>query len=162
MKRARTTSTTTASRCRQIKPDGSPCRANAVHNSQFCFFHDPNSSAERDAARRNGGIERSKKAAVLPADTPDRKLSTAADVTELLVETINQVRRGDIEPRICNTVGYLATVLLQAREKDETAQRLARLESILAQQPADTKSDFTLDHHFEAFEFVNPESGDEA
>jgi hypothetical protein len=151
-----------ATQCRHIKPDRSRCRANALHSSPFCFFHDPKSAADRAAARRNGGRERSRRAAVLPADTSDRPLASAADVTGLLAETINQVRRGEIDPRISNAVGYLAGILLKARERDEMEQRLARLESIVARQPADPKSDFTLDPHFEAFEFVNPESGGQA
>jgi hypothetical protein len=89
-------------------------------------------------------------------------LASAADVTGLLAETINQVRRGEIEPRICNAIGYLASILLQAKEKDDTEQRLARLESIVSRQPVNPKSDFTRDPHFEAFEFVNPESGGQA
>jgi hypothetical protein len=70
------------------------------------------------------------------------------------------VRRGEIDPRISNAVGYLAGILLKAKERDELEQRLARLESIIAHQPADPQPDFKRDLHFEAFEFVNPEAGD--
>ena len=155
-------SLTAAGQCRHIKADGSRCRANVRHGSHYCFFHDPDSSAEREAARRNGGRERSRRATVLPADTSDRRLTSAADVTGLLAETINQVRRGEIEPRISNAIGYLADILLRAKEKDETEQRLARLESIIAHQQANPKTDFGMAHQSEAFEFVNPESGGHA
>ncbi len=156
------TSPPVAGQCRHIKPDRSPCRANALHGSDFCFFHDPNSAAEREAARSSGGRERSRRAAVLPADTPDRPLASAADVTGLLAQTINQVRRGEIDPRISNAVGYLAGILLKAKEKDDLEQRMARLEAILARQQTNPKSDLKLDPHFDAIEFVNPESGDQA
>lgn len=161
MNSKKTTSPTTT-QCRHAKPDRSRCRANALHGSRFCFFHDPNSAVAREAARRNGGIERSRRAAVLPTNTPDRPLTNAADVTGLLAETINQVRRGEIDPRISNAVGYLAGILLKAKERDDLEQRLARLESIIAHQRANPQSDFKLEPHFEAFEFVSPEGGGQA
>src|ERR1041385_3672445 len=69
--------------CSHVKGDQSRCRANARHNSPLCFFHDPESAVEREAARTKGGRERSRKAAVLPDDTPNKPLTSAADVTEL-------------------------------------------------------------------------------
>jgi len=148
--------------CRHIKPDRSRCRANVLHGSHYCFFHDPLSARARAAARKAGGLERSRRAAVLPDGTPDRPLASAADVTGLLAETINQVRRGEIDPRISNAVGYLAGILLKAKERDDLEQRLARLESIVARQPANPQSEFNLDPHFGAFEFVNPDGGGQA
>ena len=65
---------------------------------------------EREAARKKGGKERSRKAAVLPADTPDRPLKTAEDITELVADTINRVRRGELDPRIANSIGCLVPV----------------------------------------------------
>jgi hypothetical protein len=140
---------TPARQCHFIKPNQSRCQANTINGSEFCFFHDPASAAARDAARSDGGRERSRKTVVLPADTPDKKLSSAADVTALLAETINQVRRGEVDTRISNAVGYLAGVLLQAQNRDELEQRLARLESVIASQPEDARSTTdTIDEDF--------------
>jgi hypothetical protein len=162
MNSKKTMSPTAGGQCRHIKTGQSRCQANARHGSDYCFFHDPDSAVDREAARRNGGRERSRRAAVLPADTPDMPLASAADVTGLLAGTINQVRRGEIDPRISNAIGYLTGIPLQAKERDELEQRLSRLESILARQQANPKSNFNLDAHSEAFEFVNPESGGQA
>jgi len=63
---------TTARQCHYIKDDRSRCQANTINGSEYCFFHDPASATSRDAARKNGGRERSRKTAVLPVDTPDR------------------------------------------------------------------------------------------
>lgn len=123
----------------------------------YCFFHDPDSAADREAARKKGGRERSRKATVLPADTPDRLLATASDVTALLTETINQVRRGELDTRISNAVGYLASILLTAKERDETEKRLERLESIVAAQHSSSSSEVELDCDADSVEFVNPE-----
>ena len=151
----------TIGQCRHVKSDRSRCRANARHGSIYCFFHDPDSAVERENARRNGGRERSRRAAVLPANTPDKALDSASDVTALLAETINQVRRGEIDPRISNAIGYLAGVLLKAKENVEIEQRLAKLESILASQPMNSKS-YLDTNPSESFEFVSPKSGGQA
>ena len=147
--------------CQHIKPDESRCRANARHGSVYCFFHDPNSAAERDGARKNGGRERSRRAVVLSSDTPDKPLDSAADVTRLLAETINQVRRGELDPRISNAVGYLASVLLKAKEGDELEQRVRRLESVVG-QCANPKSHFELEQDSDSLEFVNPGTSGQA
>ena len=151
-----------ADQCHYIKSNRSRCRAHARHGSIYCFFHDPDSTIERNAARKNGGRERSRRAAVLPASTPDRPLATASDVNVLLAETINQVRRGEVDPRISNAIGYLAGILLKAREQEEMEQRLARLESIVAGQQASPKIGLEPEVHSESFSFVNPESGGQA
>jgi hypothetical protein len=53
------------------------------------------------------------------------------DVTDLLGETINQVRRGQIDPRAANTLGYLATALLKALQQGDTEARLRAIEAVL-------------------------------
>jgi len=121
--------------CQHMKDDGTPCQANALKDSDFCFFHDPDSADKRQAARRAGGVERSKRAAVLPTDTPDLPLKTSADVVALLAQTINQVRRGDIDPRISNAVGYLAGITLKAMEQSDLEGRLADLENAVQNRP---------------------------
>jgi len=114
--------------CEYKRSDGRQCGARAVHGSDRCFFHDPSCKAKRDAARKAGGIERSRKAAVLPADTPDKPLTSGADVSDLLAETINQVRRGQLDVKIAYTIGCLAGVLLKAREHEQLERRVQRLE----------------------------------
>src|SRR5438477_536537 len=61
--------------CQSIKPDGSRCLATAVHNSHYCFFHDPESAARRQAARTNGGSNAAAKQPSYPADAPNAPLT---------------------------------------------------------------------------------------
>lgn len=115
--------------CLQVKPDGKRCRANALIGSSFCYSHDPHKAAERVAARRAGGVARSRKAAVSPVDTPGLRLRSASDVAALLGETMNQVRRGVLDARVANAVGHLASILLEANERAEAERRAEELEN---------------------------------
>ncbi|HUU92209.1 MAG TPA: hypothetical protein VM238_13505 [Phycisphaerae bacterium] len=118
--------------CKGTKADGTPCRANTRTGSEYCFFHDPAKAEEQEAARQAGG--RVGKTRVLPAETPDVPLSSVAEVVGLLGETINQLRRGEIDPRVANAVGYLSGTLLKALQQGDIEQRLADLEAIARHQ----------------------------
>ena len=122
-------------KCQHVKPNGQGCEANAMTDSDFCFFHDPSKARERAAARRAGGVERSRRAVVLPADTPDRPLRSGREVTELVPYMINKILRGELDPKIGSVVGYLLTVQMKAFDQGETEARLAALEAIVRQRP---------------------------
>jgi hypothetical protein len=118
-------------RCIGKKKDGSSCGANAQLGKELCVFHDPAKEADGQRARRAGGLARSKPARVLPADTPAVPLSSCKDVASLLGESIGQVRRGKLDPRVANTVGFLSGVLLKALEQGELEERLLKAEAAL-------------------------------
>jgi hypothetical protein len=115
--------------CTATKDDGTACGAAALPGSRFCFFHDPAKAAARRQAQSAGGL--ANKMATLPADAPDVKVEDGADVVKLLGETINQVRRGEIDPRVGNSVGYLANIILAATGQRELESRIAELESLV-------------------------------
>jgi len=117
--------------CQQIKGDGSQCEASVITGSMFCYFHDPAKAQERQVAQRAGGIARSRQAAVLPRETPDRPVRKICEVVEIMEETINQVRRGEIDPKVANSVAYIAGILLKALERGPLEERIASLEAIL-------------------------------
>lgn len=120
--------------CMYASPDGKKCRARRTARSQYCFFHDPGTAAERRAAQKAGGLKN--KAAVLPANTPDLPLASLQDVTRLVAETINQTRRGEIDPKVANAVGYLASILSKAIEKSVLEERISALETAVKRPPA--------------------------
>jgi len=121
--------TTMKRACRASKPDGSSCRADALPESDFCFFHDPSKADERRKAQSFGGRQNRMK--TLEATTPDVEIEDTRDVVRLIAETINQVRRGQIDPRVANAVGYLANVLIRAVEQGELERRLVDLEALV-------------------------------
>jgi hypothetical protein len=70
-------------------------------------------------------------AAVLPFDTPDHPLGDTNQVSVLLADSINRLRRGQLDPRVANAMGYLASVLLKALENGRIEDRLAHLEAVM-------------------------------
>jgi hypothetical protein len=119
--------------CEVTKPDGTRCRARVLPGDTRCFAHSERTRQQREAGRRAGGRERSRRLTVLPADTPDLELRTVGDVTLALAATINQVRKGAIDAKVANAVGYLTSVLLRALEGDDLARQLAELRAELEQ-----------------------------
>jgi hypothetical protein len=108
----------------------------------ICVFHDPAKTSEGLRARRAGGITRSRTAAVLPFDTPDHPLGDTNQVSVLLADSINRLRRGQLDPRIANAIGYLASVLLKALESGRIEDRLAHLEAIMSSNSGTETEEF--------------------
>jgi hypothetical protein len=117
-----------ARNCEFRRKGGERCNADAQTGKGVCVFHDKASDDRR--ARRAGGITRSRVATVLPFDTPDHPLGDTNQVSVLLADSINRLRRGQLDPRVANAMGYLASVLLKALENGRIEDRLARLESV--------------------------------
>ena len=98
-----------ASRCAGRLPTGRRCEAARLRHSSYCVFHDPE-MVER----------RLRLAETLPYQFPD-------DVQRLLAEAVEAVKKKRLSPRAGNTLGYLATLLLQnqrqvEKEKDRVAE----------------------------------------
>ena len=76
--------------------------------------------------------------AALPPETPDNPLNNVHDVSLLLGQSINQVRRGQLAPRVATAVGYLAGILLSALQQGPLEERLQRLEATLGLRKSQT------------------------
>lgn len=129
--------------CAAKTASGSRCRAAALDGSRYCFFHDPDRATERRAAQVAGGRQGTMK--TLAADVPDVAVETSQDVVRLLAATINDVRKGRMDPRVANAVGYLANVLLKAVDQGDVEARLAMLESAVMTKRPMTTDDILLD-----------------
>jgi len=83
----------------------------------LCVFHDPAMAAKIRKARQAGGVSRARNIATLAAETPDHLLGNTQDVSVQLAVSINQLRRGQLDPRMANAIGYLSSVLLRSLEQ---------------------------------------------
>ena len=120
-----------AKKCQFRKKNGERCGADSQTGKTLCIFHDPARADDGQRARQAGGLSRSRPARVLPSNTPEHCLDSPKDVSNLLAASINQLRRGKLDPRVANAVGYLSTVLLRALEQGSLEERMAKLEAML-------------------------------
>ena len=121
----------TASKCKTVKEDGSRCGSFAQRGSDYCFAHDPAQTDRRLEAQAQGGRNNRAILKTLPPDAPAVRIEETQDVVALLAETINQVRRGEIDPRIATVVGYLVNLMVKAKEQSELEKRVLRMEALL-------------------------------
>lgn len=61
-------------------------------------------------------------------------VSNPSDVTNLLTETINNVRAGLIDVKLANCVGYLSNFLLKSLELSSLENRLESIERIVLER----------------------------
>jgi len=98
--------------CNKKKRDGSDCRARALTGKVCCALHaEPGKAAELG---RKGGRRRTIYA-------PDRLKNftapkDAADLRDLLAQSILEIRAGMLDSKLANAISYLGTGFLRAVE----------------------------------------------
>lgn len=123
---------------------GKPCSATALPGGRYCLFHDPEHAERCAEGRRHGGVHRNQTRSCLDPDAPDVVIHGAKDVCTLIVTTINDVRKGRIDPKIANTIGFLAGVAIKAFEVGELEARLNELESAVSRtRPSSDEAPWT-------------------
>jgi hypothetical protein len=114
-------------KCRATNAAGAPCSATPVRPSGWCWFHDPALTAERDAGRRKGGVERSNQARARK-QYADGALAPI-EVQGLIGTTLRAVLVGKVTPGQGQAVAALARAAMTVREASEVEERLAELEA---------------------------------
>jgi len=99
-----------------------------MDNKNYCFSHDPDSVEKKLLASSKGGLAR-----VIKVDVPLEviTIATPGDVVNLLASTINEVREGKIDPRVANTIGFLAGHLIRALEIAEVNRKIEEVHAVL-------------------------------
>ena len=95
------------------------CRAKALKDSIFCFFHEPACVEKRKAAQRTGGRNRTREIRLLPPDTADRHLSTRREISTLLDDLLNGLLKGQLDPLIVREGTRLLLVRLRLSESSK-------------------------------------------
>lgn len=126
-------------KCQAITKNGKSCQANAQNGSDYCFLHDPEKAEAAKTARIKGGSSikvldpkqvkpwrggMAGEVTVLQSPTPQ-------DIVNLLADTIDEVKTGQIEPRVANAVGYLAGAIMKAIELEAFNDRLSAIEEAI-------------------------------
>lgn len=109
-------------RCSGRLPNGRRCEAASLRHSRYCVFHDPVMHKRRLLL-----------AVPVPYEHPD-------ELQRLLAEAVEEVKKGKLEWKAANAIGYLATLLMQnqprvakERERVDSAQPGAELQAVMDQ-----------------------------
>jgi hypothetical protein len=110
--------------CQKKKRDGKQCRAPALSDKEHCALH-----AEPGRAKELGSKGGRRRTVYRPDALKEFAApKTAADVSDLLAESIIEIRAGKLDPKVANALGYLGTSLLRALEVADVERRLDLLE----------------------------------
>jgi len=119
----------TRKRCKGMTRSGRPCTPWAMEGG-LCFFHaNPDKASELG---QRGGRAKGPTADPDAAEYIARPLNTVGDVTNLLANTINDLRSGRIDSRLANTAGFLASGMLKAFQQGDIEGRLRAMEAVLS------------------------------
>lgn len=108
--------------CRATRTDGRPCTVRA-RPSGFCWGHDPALAEARQQARRKGGHGKSTAARLNRRLPPNLR-----GVLSTLLEALDEVHTGEIDPRVASAMGSLAGAISKLYEVAELERRLEQLE----------------------------------
>lgn len=118
--------------CILIKKDGKRCGSYPVEGSSYCINHEPRMQEKKLEAVKNGGAATSYEK--LGLALPKMIISNPSDVVGAAVQTVNEVRAGQLPPKVASTIGYLLGIVLKAYEVANLDQRVELIESVLVER----------------------------
>lgn len=116
-------------RCIFKKSNGDRCKSNAMKNSKYCWTHSPEISIhEKKLGSSKGGKN---KFGLTPVNLPQIIINDTRDIPPLLVDTIQHLRKGEIDVRLGTVVGYLSNILLKSYEVADIENRMEKIEKFI-------------------------------
>ena len=121
-------------KCTAKKTNGEQCEAEAMKGKELCYFHNPETEAERKEANKAGGEVSYYDKGLVKAEPIDIIQDRKA-IIYLLADTINRVRKvrpdGSMDIRVANCVGFLSSKIIEAQRELITTERIEALEERL-------------------------------
>ncbi len=114
--------------CKATTAAGTPCSAQPVQPSGWCYWHDPTLAADRAEARRKGGANKSNRVRAkkaLPADP-----MTALELESWLGIVFRKLITGSLEPGVATAAASVAKAMVVVKEAgavDALAEEVATL-----------------------------------
>lgn len=119
-------------KCGYLKDNGEQCNANAMGESKFCYFHNPDISDEaKRETQTKGGANR---ALVVTQPLPTIPLAVPNDAIILITDTISRVRAGELDIKTANCIGFLTDKLLKAFEVAKLNDKAEFIEQVILEK----------------------------
>jgi hypothetical protein len=101
-----------------------------MSGSEFCYLHNPDIPAdEKKASQTRGGANRA--LMTVSAPLPPMILRQPNDAIELIEDTINRVRAGELDIKIANCLGVLAGHLIKAFEVSKLNDKVEEITRVI-------------------------------
>jgi hypothetical protein len=110
--------------CQKKKRDGRRCGASALTGKKYCALHSEPGRAALLGSK--GGRRRTVDSPEALKDFPTPK--SAADLRDLLAQSIIEIRAGTLDPKLANSISYLGVGFLRALDVSDVERRLDALE----------------------------------
>ncbi len=115
-------------KCKYIKSNKKRCDSNALNGDKYCFWHSDNiNDAEKQKARITGGKSNISK---ITNPLPPMEINEPDDVVNLLADTIERVRNGEMDVKIANCLGFLSSHLIKALELSNLKNKVEAIEKV--------------------------------
>lgn len=112
-------------KCHAKNKAGKPCSAPAVGTTNRCVMH---SGKAAELGRRGGRRRTVYSPDGLKEFSPPK---SAADLRDMLAQSIVEIRTGKLDPKLANSISYLGAGFLRAMELADLERRLADLENVI-------------------------------
>ncbi len=116
-----------SARCKATTAAGSPCSAQPIRDDGHCYWHSPAIAAERDAARRRGGANKSNKTRMAKASQG----MAMDEVQILLAAVLKGTITGRFTPGQASAAAAVARAMATIHQSVQLEQRLAEVEAAL-------------------------------
>ncbi len=118
-------------KCNHIKDNWEQCNAFSMKWTAYCFLHNPDiPQEEKKEVQSKGG-----KAGIKQLNTafyPPVIIKDTCDISQLLIDTINQVRSTDMDIKTANCIWFLCNHLMKAYEITTLEKKLDAIKQSLA------------------------------
>ena len=98
-----------------------------MHDSQFCFIHNPECAEKRKLAVISGG-EQTRKPSVSKEAISLKQMD---DILPFLNQCINEIRRGELTSKSANAIGYLTNIAIDVIKLTDIEKRLKEVENAI-------------------------------
>ena len=111
--------------CKFVKSGGEPCLAPVMADSDYCYWHNPETTSKRALAQKKGGQNRR---AGKQSNHGRYSIKTTSEVLRALEDALNDACNLENSHARARTIGYLCQISLKALEVGELEKRLEALE----------------------------------
>lgn len=118
--------------CKALTKGGTPCTAQPVRPSGWCYWHDPALDQVRQENRRKGGAARSNKARA--KRSYEKEQLTLGEVNGLLSITLKATINRQLEPGRASAIASVAKAMKDIAVAVEIEDRLTALERTTERQ----------------------------